>query len=1368
MSISQNEKSFERSDTTGRVVAAFRANDSSNGDGVQVSTQLSGNVSGAEPNIQNMEDAAETEVSLLEQIDPDNQSQTADVNDGDDTAKNDESEAGTVLAAAEAPQNHSVEDASSNSTDAYGPHKVQDNVTEILEKLMKQAESAKLDGAFESPIPTNEMASFEGPPPPHEYEESGCACACCLDIGPGNGPDSTALGNIGAPAAATTLDNLARYLSEYNHGNTAGSDFWDDFWPADGEGPNYHWNLTNSGLNAQNGVITFNLGANNYDSNGLTDDGADSASRMDAIRHAFNVYEDILGINFVETTNMAADINFGNENSGAFANFNADGKNSNEGATGSISNAWINIATGWSGTGVIGDYYFHTALHEIGHALGLGHQGNYNAGQGSLTYGAQAQWQNDTIQYTMMSYWAQSNFTAPGENTPSGSFLGDVNIIGPQVVDWLALNRMYDPMGYGIDDGTTGSNTTWGFNSTWVDWTPTTTGPVEGYANTAFASMDTLLATSTMTIVDAGGIDTLDLSGFSNNTKIDVSTVSASDTAPSFSNVAGLNGNLMIGVGTVIENVVGGAGAEEIIGNSSANNLKGNGGNDTIRGESGADTLIGDAGNDVLLGGSGSDSLLGGNDNDSLVGGGYFDTLLGGAGNDTLEGGFATDSVNGGSGNDLIRVLAGEYYDSVDGGTGNDTLDHSDSTYSGDVFNFATQLITGTHINGTSATLRNIETYRDGSGANTIHSDGSGLFDGNGGNDTIHAGSGTAETLDGGSGVDQLNTTHWNGDYDIDLDTGVTNYSGESFVNFENVISGGGDDNLLGTSGANSIEGGDGNDTLNGRAGHDTLRGDGGNDTLVYSRSSTYSSDVDTFDGGAGVDTFFVSNASLTSGRTVNLSTGQFLFGASSVRGNLISIENVTVNNATNVVGDNNANVIIGTGVFANSFDGGGGNDLIDGGSGNDTILGGSGNDTLIGGVGVDSYDGGVGTDILDLSDSAAGWIIDGTGAGTSGGNSFTSSNIEQIIGSDFDDSISENTAPPNNSIIDVINAGAGNDTVIANSGASASDNFDGGSGIDLLDLSAHTVGRNLDLGAGTLSGHGSATNFENAIGGSGNDTITGTSGANNIDGGEGSNELSGLGGDDTLLGGSSADTLLGGGGSDSLVGNDGDDNISGGGDNDTIFGGSGLDTINGDTGKDVISGNNGADFIKGNNGSDTIFGGNGNDTLAGNNGDDKLDGNGGDDLLSGGDGKDRLFGGGGEDTLNAGGGKDKLYGGNKDDILNGQGGDDLLVGGTGNDTLIGGDGNDTMYGDDGSDVFVFQSGFGTDVIHNFRANNAEDIDLSSVGAITSFADLLANHLVDDGGTAKIVAGANSILLVGVAFSDVGVGLDYSAADFIF
>ncbi len=370
---------------------------------------------------------------------------------------------------------------------------------------------------------------------------SGGACPCPMCSMRPTDPTETVAGgggNVGAPGPAGTMNTLATYLNERNSGS-GGNDFWDDFWGGGTDWPTPFFNLTAAGTNAKNGVIRFNLNNSWYDGDGI--EGPNSATRREAIRNALDVYEDILGINFVETTNTSqagVDLAFGDEDvNRAFANFN-------QAADGSISYAYINIGQNWSGVGNIGDYYFQTALHEIGHTLGLGHQGLYNAGSGNPTYN-DSTWANDTTQFTMMSYWAQSNYTPPGENTPS-----NVNLIGPQAVDWLALDRIYNPQGFGIDDGFTTTDTTWGFNGSWVD---STSPPGQNYFNDAYSRMSTLLGSTGMTIADGGGIDTLDLSGFSNNTKIDLRITSGANIAPSFSNVAGRNGNLAIAPGTVIE-----------------------------------------------------------------------------------------------------------------------------------------------------------------------------------------------------------------------------------------------------------------------------------------------------------------------------------------------------------------------------------------------------------------------------------------------------------------------------------------------------------------------------------------------------------------------------------------------------------------------------------------------------------------------------------------------------------------------------------------------------------------------------------------------------------------------------------------------
>jgi serralysin len=62
------------------------------------------------------------------------------------------------------------------------------------------------------------------------------------------------------------------------------------------------------------------------------------------------------------------------------------------------------------------------------------------------------------------------------------------------------------------------------------------------------------------------------------------------------------------------------------------------------------------------------------------------------------------------------------------------------------------------------------------------------------------------------------------------------------------------------------------------------------------------------------------------------------------------------------------------------------------------------------------------------------------------------------------------------------------------------------------------------------------ASLIENAIGGSGNDTITGNQANNTLDGRTGADTLSGLDGDDTLIGGLGNDTIIGGAGVDYCV----------------------------------------------------------------------------------------------------------------------------------------------------------------------------------------------------------------------------------------
>ncbi|MDO6964285.1 M10 family metallopeptidase C-terminal domain-containing protein [Rhizobium alvei] len=90
-----------------------------------------------------------------------------------------------------------------------------------------------------------------------------------------------------------------------------------------------------------------------------------------------------------------------------------------------------------------------------------------------------------------------------------------------------------------------------------------------------------------------------------------------------------IDGGFSIAHGAVIENAVGGFGADFLIGNEQDNMLIGVGGDDTLLGSSGRDELVGGAGEDWLDGGFGNDALTGGN-------GGDFFMFYAGGGTDTI------------------------------------------------------------------------------------------------------------------------------------------------------------------------------------------------------------------------------------------------------------------------------------------------------------------------------------------------------------------------------------------------------------------------------------------------------------------------------------------------------------------------------------------------------------------------------------------------------------------------------------------------------------------------------------------------------------------------------------------------------------
>ncbi len=191
--------------------------------------------------------------------------------------------------------------------------------------------------------------------------------------------------------------------------------------------------------------------------------------------------------------------------------------------------------------------------------------------------------------------------------------------------------------------------------------------------------------------------------------------------------------------------------------------------------------------------------------------------------------------------------------------------------------------------------------------------------------------------------------------------------------------------------------------------------------------------------------------------------------------------------------------------------------------------------------------------------------------------------------------------------------------------------------GIDTLDFSQYNVNQVINLNEGSFSDIGGLrsnisiaykTIIENAIGGSGHDTIIGNSANNELLGGDGN---------DTINGGLGNDHLYGGMGNDILYGDIGNDYLYGGVGNDHLYGGIGNDYLYGSKGNDQLFGGDGDDTLVDYYGSNTFIGGKGNDLLfsiskAGHN---ELQGGEGNDTFYCGLGTNLLYGGQGNDTFN-------------------------------------------------------------------------------------------------------------------------------------
>jgi Ca2+-binding RTX toxin-like protein len=396
---------------------------------------------------------------------------------------------------------------------------------------------------------------------------------------------------------------------------------------------------------------------------------------------------------------------------------------------------------------------------------------------------------------------------------------------------------------------------------------------------------------------------------------------------------------------------------------------------------------------------------------------------------------------------------------------------------------------------------------------------------------------------------------------------------------------------------------------------------------------------------------FSAVNTTNTTGLNVDLSNPSISSGSGQTIFGALSNVALKITNAStgpvNITGTQNNDSITGN-TGANSLVGGLGNDTLSGGDGADTLSGGDGDDNLNGGNGADTILGGIGNDTVTL----------------------------------------------------------GSDT--------ANDSIDAGADVDTVDASAATSGVNINLNTGLATSGGVGTdtinNFENIVGSSFNDNLTGNANENSIFGGNGNDTIDGQGGNDVLLGQIGNDSIQGGTGEDLIEGGDGADTLSGGGDNDLIKGDAGTDNITGGSGDDTLEGGSENDQIRGNDGDDLIKGGTGNDSLWGGIGADLVEGEAGNDNIWGGRASSGdVAGTDGEDTIYATAG-DNIFGGNQgagDDV-----GDQIFVTDAPGATVYGGNQNTTGAGNDGNDTINVVNSAGSTIYGgNFNSGGGNGTD---------------------------------------------------------